>query len=502
MHEKIHHSRPDGSPFPIEQCALCRASLQWRSVRGQEDVFVRNDGTFFPVRCSARPIFRDGIPVGTVIEVQDITESKRVESELQKLNLELEKRVAVRTAELEEAHRALLCDLEERQKLEAQLLQAQKMEGIGTLAGGIAHDFNNILNIILSHSSLLPQHEADSAKLLEGVDVIRETVKRGASLVQQLLAIARRAEARLERVEINRLLQKLQTLLAETLPKTIRVSLRLDPELPIVTADPNQLNQAILNLCVNARDAMPAGGELLLASGTIAGEELRECFQEALENHYAWIRVSDTGEGMYGAIKNRIFEPFFTTKEQGKGTGLGLSVVYGIVSKHRGFVNVKSERDQGATFTIYLPIQESDAEPVKANRQIARTQKFDGNRETILFVEDEENQLHLMQRFLSRQGYRVLTAKDGLEAIETHRLYRDEIALVILDLGLPKMNGWEVFEKMKEADPKLKAIVATGYITPELESQMAAATVSSVVMKPYILDTVLARINSAIHRDS
>ena len=230
------------------------------------------------------------------------------------------------------------------------------MESIGTLAGGIAHDFNNLLNVILGYTSLLEESSANPTQVSAGVEVIKETVTRGSSLVRQLLAVARKSETQFERVEINGLLQGLQALLQETFPKTIDVFLRLEPTLPTLTADPNQIHQAMLNLCLNSRDAMPEGGELLLTTGSISGVELRRHFQEAQQEQYIRISVTDTGHGIDKAIKNRVFEPFFTTKSQGQGSGLGLSVVYGIVTNHGGFLDVASEQGRGTTFDIYLPV--------------------------------------------------------------------------------------------------------------------------------------------------
>ena len=265
---------------------------------------------------------------------------------------EMQKHIAEQTEEL-------IRTIAQRERLHEELLQAQKMESIGTLAGGIAHDFNNLLNVILGYASLLEQ-SATSNQISAGVDVIKETVTRGSSLVRQLLAVARKSETQFERTEINGLLQGLQALLQETFPKTIDVFVRLEPNLPALMADPNQIHQAMLNLCLNSRDAMPEGGELLLKTGTISGIELRKHFQEARQEQYVRISVTDTGHGLDKAIKNRVFEPFFTTKSQGQGSGLGLSVVYGIVTNHSGFIDMASEPGRGTTFDIYLPVP-SDA---------------------------------------------------------------------------------------------------------------------------------------------
>ena len=248
-----------------------------------------------------------------------------------------------------------------RKRLEQQLVQAQKMEGLGTLAGGIAHDFNNILAIILGYTnrleSLGSKPEASGA-----IKIIKEAVERGAALVQQLLTSARQTEARFSALDLNALVRDLEKMLEATFPKMINFELRLQPDLPVITADRSQIHQVLLNLCVNARDAMKDGGTLTLETSMTAGAELTELFTGAAAQNYACIRVRDTGRGMSKQVKSHIFEPFFTTKERGKGTGLGLSVVYGVVNNHRGFVQVESERDAGATFIVYLPVEHSTEE--------------------------------------------------------------------------------------------------------------------------------------------
>ena len=245
-----------------------------------------------------------------------------------------------------------------RKRLEQQLVQAQKMEGLGTLAGGIAHDFNNILAIILGYTNRLEtlgsKPEASSA-----TRIIKEAVERGAALVQQLLTSARQTEARFSSLDLNELMRELERMLQATFPKMINFELRLQPDLPLITADRSQIHQVLLNLCVNARDAMKDGGTLTLETSIAPGSELAKSFTGAGTQDYACIRVRDTGSGMTRQVKSHIFEPFFTTKERGKGTGLGLSVVYGVVNNHRGFVQVESEPNAGTTFIVYLPVEHS-----------------------------------------------------------------------------------------------------------------------------------------------
>jgi two-component system, cell cycle sensor histidine kinase and response regulator CckA len=378
------------------------------------------------------------------------------------------------------------------------------MEGIGTLAGGIAHDMNNLLNVISGYASSILQGLDSPAKIAENIEVIKETVERGAALVQQLLATARKTELKFEQVQVNGVLEKLQSLLKETFPKTIDVGLVLDATLPPVSADSNLLQQAVLNLCLNARDAMPNGGTLRITTQKMRGTELRQIFQDASEDQYACIAVNDTGFGMDATIKSRIFEPFFTTKQQGEGTGLGLSVVYGIVSDHKGFIDVESEPSRGTSFRISLPIPQAGAHGIEVKDQAAEKDRSGslGRGEMILFAEDEVRQLRLMQNFLQGKGYRILPAKDGAEAVELFSQKKDEIALVILDLGLPKLNGWEVFRKMKEIDPCLPAIFATGFMAPQIESQLLAGDATAVIMKPYQLDEILEKISSVMKRST
>ena len=382
-----------------------------------------------------------------------------------------------------------------RKRLEQQLIQAQKMEGLGTLAGGIAHDFNNILAIILGYTNKLESSHAKPHEFPVAIKVIKDAVERGAALVQQLLTSARQTEARFSSVDLNALFRELERMLQATFPKTINFHLELQPDLPLITADKSQIHQVLLNLCVNARDAMPSGGTLSLLTSIMAGAELTEMFTGVTAENYACVRVRDTGIGMSRQVKSHIFEPFFTTKERGKGTGLGLSVVYGVVNSHRGFVQVESEPAAGTSFIIYLPVKHVGAEQLGSDRTGAPRQNIP---QTILLVEDEEMLRELGVSILESEGFRVLPAKDGVEAVALFETHSDEIGLVVCDLGLPRLGGREAFLKMKETRPGVRAIVASGYLEPTIRSEMLKAGVIDTIQKPYDFNDLLAKIRSII----
>lgn len=383
-----------------------------------------------------------------------------------------------------------------RKRVEQQLVQAQKMEGLGTLAGGIAHDFNNILAIILGYTNRLQGPDTKPEVFDGSIKVIKEAVERGAALVQQLLTSARQTEARFASLDLNALVREIEQMFRATFPKTINFELRLEPNLPLITADRSQIHQVLLNLCVNARDAMKQGGTLTLETAIVPGSKLTESFTGADAQDYACIRVRDTGTGIGKQIKAHIFEPFFTTKERGKGTGLGLSVVYGVVNNHRGFVQVESEPDAGATFIVYLPVEHSSEETGDGTTGRAlRKRKVP---QTILLVEDEELLRDLGVANLEGEGYRVLTAKDGLEAVKLFEAHRDDIGLVVCDLGLPRLGGREAFMRMKESRPGVRAILASGYLEPAVRSEMLKAGVLDTIQKPYDFNELLAKIRSVI----
>lgn len=389
-----------------------------------------------------------------------------------------------------------LFDETPKKLLEEQLRQAQKMESLGTLAGGIAHDFNNILGIIVGYTSIIESSAANPQKLSQTVDAINKATQRGTSLVKQLLTFARKTETVMESVLVNDSIQEVAKLIRGTFPKTIEIETVLHPHIPPIVADATQMHQVLLNLCVNARDAMPKGGLLSIRSSTLPLELIIPKFPKATASEYIHIEVADTGVGMDETTRQRIFDPFFTTKGPGKGTGLGLALVYGIIETHNGFIEVDSRAGKGSTFHIYLPIDQRFAFPEEA-RQVM-TADIAGGTETILLVEDEEMLRNLAEVVLSSKGYTVLSARDGEEGLARYAEHREKIDLVICDLGLPRLEGAEVARRIREMNPSAKVLIASGFIDPAVRFELQALGVLEFVQKPYRPDALLVTVREVL----
>ena len=447
-------------------------ALLWRQILAGETfraemVNKSKDGRLIPIESSVSPVMNpDGTLAGYIAVQEDISERRKSE--------------------------------EERKELERQLYQIQKMESIGTLAGGIAHDFNNILGIILGHASILQQVLSDPQKLSQSINAITSAVQRGAGLVRQILTFARKTEISFAAVSVNEAIRDLIKMLGQTFPKTISLSLQLDHDLPLIIADQTQIHQSLLNLCVNARDAMPHGGTLTFKTGTLRDKDLQDRFPDAPERSYVFVSVSDTGVGMDETTRDRAFEPFFTTKEKGKGTGLGLAVVFGVVTGHNGFIDLKSEIGAGSTFTLYFPSSEGETD--FGDRSELKRRDIRGGTETILVVEDEVLLQDLVKSMLEVKGYHVLTASDGEEAVRVYRDQRNSIAAVLSDMGLPKLAGWEAYLKMKEINPAVKVIFASGYLEPNVRSEIFKAGVKDFIQKPYDTNDILLKIRNVIDK--
>ncbi len=403
---------------------------------------------------------------------------------------------------------ANLRDVTDRTKLQDQVRQMQKLDSIGRLAGGVAHDFNNLLNIISAHVAVLAREGSAAGKKVESVRSVEKAVERGTAVVRQLLTFARKTDVAFESTDANTVAREVVSMLRETLPKQIKVSIRLADDPPKILADPNQLHQALLNLAVNARDAMPDGGVLTLGTDVVTGETLRAKFPEASGARYVELCVSDTGSGMDDSTRRRVFEPFFTTKGD-NGQGLGLAVVYGIVNAHRGFIDVETEAGKGTTFRIYIEVPENEpAHPSAAGHERPARRK-DSRRftaapsraagpPTVLLVEDEELLLNPVRDLLEENGYSVLTALDGAEAVRCHAENSTRIDIVLLDLSLPRLGGWQAFLRMREVNPHLKCIVASGNLAVEQRAAMALEGVKTSVRKPYSGDQILQALRSIL----
>ncbi len=421
-HEVFHSYRQDGAEYEWADCPNRKTLLDGKTRWGEEPYF-RKDGTAFPVEYNCTSILEAERVVGVVVTFRDMTD---------------------------------------RKKLEDQYRQAQKMEAIGQLAGGVAHDFNNILSAIIGYGNLAEMKLPDDNPVRHDLEQILQAAERATALTQSLLAFSRKQPLKMEVIGLNTLIKRFEKFLLRLLREDIEMKTRYSEMELLVSADRGQLEQIIMNLVSNARDAMPGKGELVIETRPVVmDEEFITSHGYGRTGNFAMISVSDTGIGMDEQTRRKIFEPFFTTKEQGKGTGLGLATVYGIVKSHNGFIDVYSEPDNGTTFKIYFPVVRQ-AEGLNEPEQ-QKPIPLKGGTETILLAEDDLSLRKLTSTILGHMGYTVIEAADGNEAVARFIENRDAVRLVILDGIMPGMNGKEVYKEITALSPNMRSIFMSGY---------------------------------------
>jgi PAS domain S-box-containing protein len=384
----------------------------------------------------------------------------------------------------------------EKETIQKQLLQAQKMEAVGTLAGGIAHDFNNLLQIVQGYADLLIHSMNHDERQYLALQNIIGATKRGAELTRQLVTFSRTAESHRLPLDLNQKVQNVKELLGRTIPKMIDIELQLTDDLRFVHADPTHVEQMLMNLVVNAKDAMPDGGKLIIKTEhVILNEEFCKIHPDANPWMYALLTVADNGHGIDKETLDHIFEPFYTTKEVGKGTGLGLAMVYGIVKSHRGFVSCSSQPGEGTTFKVYLPTVEQEVEMVEEKKIQA---SVTGGKEKILLVDDEEIIRDLGVQILGEFGYAVLTAPNGESALELYRNNPGEIDLVILDLFMPGMGGMRCLEELLKINPHLRIIISSGYVVDGSTEKTIEERARGYISKPFDREQILSLIRKVL----
>lgn len=383
-------------------------------------------------------------------------------------------------------------DLTERKSLEAQLRLAQKMEALGTLAGGIAHNFNNLLTGIMGNSSLVLLETDPTHPNCEHLKNIEKLVESGAKLTRQLLGYAREGRYEVRPISLNQVVGETANTFA-TMRKDIRVHQELAGDLPDIRADWGQVEQVLLNLCVNAADAMPGGGDLFLKTMNVTDKDMGAKPYKISPGAYVLLTVRDTGIGMDKETRERVFDPFFTTKGMGRGTGLGLASVYGIVKAHGGYIDVESEKGQGATFSLYFPTSERRAkEAVKSTKHLTK------GTGTILLVDDEHMVLEVSVKMLERLGFAVLEAKEGREAIDIYEAHKNEIDLVVLDMIMPGMGGGETYDHMKEINPGVRVLLSSGYSLDGQASEILNRGCDGFIQKPFKMEELLGKVTETM----
>jgi len=454
----------DITPYQWHEMEL-RILREQVDVQGYSDIYEkeysRKDGSTFPTEIQTY-LIKDvhGTPCGYWSFVRDITERKKAE--------------------------------EEKEKLERGLIQAQKMEAIGTLAGGVAHDFNNLLMGIQGYTSLILLTTDENNSHHHKLKSIEEQVKKGADLTAQLLGFSRGGRYEIRPFDLNVLIKSTAGMFGRT-KKEISIHHKLREDLWPVEADRGQIEQVLLNLFVNAWQAMPKGGDLYLETDNVILDETYVKHFSVVPGKYVKVSVTDTGVGMDEKTQQRIFEPFFTTKEMGRGTGLGLASVYGIVKGHRGIINVYSEEGHGTAFNIYLPATEKEV----GDEKVIPETLLKGN-ETILLVDDEEVIIAVSEEILKSLGYNVLTARGGREAIEKYKANRERISLVILDMVMPEMGGGETFEGLKEINPEVKAILSSGYSLNAQAIRIMEKGCYAFIQKPFTIFSLAQKIREVL----
>jgi len=386
-------------------------------------------------------------------------------------------------------------DITEHRKLEEQLRQAQKMELVGQLAGGVAHDFNNVLTAILGYSNLIQMKTEKDGPLRGYTEQIITAAEKAANLTHSLLAFSRKQLIALRPVDLNDIVRRVEKLVSRLISEDIELRAIFTEKELNVMADSVQIEHALINLITNARDAMPDGGHLTIETS------VKEINEEFLKEHnygiagiYAFLSVTDTGTGIDEDVKGKIFEPFFTTKEVGKGTGLGLSMVYGIVKQHEGYIDVASEQGRGTTFRIFLPMTS-----IKVEKAIeSEVLNVRGGTETILFAEDDPAVRKLTRDILRKFGYEVITAENGEDALSRFLGNKDRVQLLLLDLIMPRMNGKEVYDKIRKINPGIKVIFLSGYSDDIINKKESGAKEMNFLLKPVSINILLGKVREVL----
>jgi two-component system, cell cycle sensor histidine kinase and response regulator CckA len=391
---------------------------------------------------------------------------------------------------------SLAQDVTERVALEEQLRQSQKMEAVGRLAGGVAHDFNNLLTVILGYSQILADGLPPDSRLADSTGQIKSAADRAAGITRQLLAFSRKTVLSPRVINLNEVVLNLDSLLRRLIGDDIEVFTVPAKDLGAVKADPSQIEQVVMNLALNARDAMPQGGKVTLETSNVTLDGLYARDHQSVEpGRYVMLAVSDTGEGMSAETQARIFEPFYTTKDVGKGTGLGLSMVYGIVKQSGGFIWVYSEPNRGTTFKIYFPRIDQPAELLPAEKHVDKVQR---GTETILLVEDDEQLRQLSSSVLAHCGYNVLVASTPEQGLAVCKANSKDIGLLVTDVVMPRMNGRQLAEQILKLHPTMKVLYVSGYTNNAIVHYGVLDPGLWFLPKPFTLSALVARVREVL----
>jgi PAS domain S-box-containing protein len=491
---------------PAERQRLSEIQLKRLSSWQRDSINVRKDGSRIPVRLLSDVVLdANGDPVGVVTSCEDITERKEAEGVLQQAYEELDQRVLERTTELSEANTRLRREMAERQRsqeerleLEAQLRQAQKMEALGRLTGGIAHDFNNLLTVMLANAELVghslpPEYQ----HLLEELDQLQSAGRKARDLVKKLLGFARQEELSLKSVDLSKIITDLERVLRRLIPETIAIELTTESTCDRVLADPMAVEQIVINLATNARDAMPNGGTLRIELERVEVNATYALSRPgSVPGEYCCVRVRDTGVGMDEEVVRRVFEPFFTTKPPDSGTGLGMSMIYGLMNQQGGFVDLESEKGKGTVVKLFFPYARTSG-PHAAAVEL-REEDLPHGTETILLVEDEQRLRITGKRILERFGYTVLAASDGLEALELMDAADCKVDIVVSDIVMPNMNGYELRDALRLTGNTSKFLFTTGYAGAEAHERMEHEFDAPLLPKPWTLTELVRGVRAVL----